>query len=205
MRGFSQPIRLCYLTLSSNQRWVPAWNIIASAIIYYIKQCDQSSSTSLQAVSSSLQTVLQQLSSSLQAFFRPTVFIAFQAVFLPVLLETDYVTIHPWSLYCAGEAVSRRRLAHQARGWLRPGPVCARLRPSVMQRSPGRPHCPASDHIASDQCQCISGDHSCVSGGSWGSPRPVSRVSGTSSHIRHAMDDKEYFRRQDKSFKHYTF
>ena len=35
------------------------------------------------------------------------------------------------------------------------------------------------------------------------SPRPVSSVSGTSSHIRHAMDDKEYFRRQDKSFKHY--
>ena len=37
------------------------------------------------------------------------------------------------------------------------------------------------------------------------SPRPVSRVSDPSSHIRHAMDDKEYFRRQDKSFKHYAF
>ena len=100
------------------------------------------------------------------------------------------VTIHPWPLYCAGEAVSRR-LSHP-RGWLRPGPG------SVCQS--------CKDRRAGHTAPLVTTSYlvtTTLYPGAPASPRPVSSVSGTSSHIRHAMDDKEYFRRQDKSFKHY--
>ena len=101
------------------------------------------------------------------------------------------VTIHPWPLYCAVPV----RL--WVGGW------------ATLEAGWGRARAPCQsckDRRAGHTAPLVTTSYlvtTTLYPGAPASPRPVSSVSGTSSHIRHAMDDKEYFRRQDKSFKQY--